>query len=194
MVAILSPDALPEVRMTVDEYLQADLPEGFRYELVDGVVEMAPTPGGDHDGPVGYLTEEFVICKRAHEGEIAHLSQRAGIVIPDKVRVREPDLVLYRKWEGKGRGYAVWKEFMPFLVVEVISPGQEQRDFVDKRKDYWLAGIEEYWIVDPRNETLTVLSRGAKEWEEAIYDRPDQSYVTPRLTDLEIRVGALFGR
>ena len=194
MVAILSPSAIPEVRMTVDEYLQADLPEGYRYELVDGVVEMAPTPGGDHDGPLGYLTDEFVAYKLSHAGEIAHISHNAGIVIPDKVRVREPDVVLYRRWEGKGRGYAVWKEFTPFVVVEVISPGQEHRDLVDKREDYWLAGIEEYWIADPRNESLTVLTRGSTEWEEAVFDRPEQCYSSPRLTDLVIRVGPLFSR
>jgi len=177
----------------VDEYLTADLPEGQRYELVDGAVEMTPIPGGEHDHPVSVLDEAFVVHKRAHPGEIAHISQRASVVIPGKVRVREPDLVLFRVWEYKGRGHGVWKEFTPFLVVEVVSLGQERRDFVDKREDYWAAGVEEYWIIDPMHGTLTVLARGATEWTEQRYDKPDERYLTPRLTDFEIRVGDLFG-
>jgi Uma2 family endonuclease len=185
MVAILSPDAIPEVRFTVDEYLAADLPEGCRYELVDGVVEMSPTPGGAHDDVVFFLQTALGEHYKAHPGEIAHVSQRACVVIPGKVRVREPDLVAYRTWEGKTRGSTVWKEFVPFLVAEIVSPGQERRDRVDKREDYW--------IIDPHQRTFTVLTRGAKQWDETVYDQPDQGYGTPRLTDFEIRIGALFG-
>ena len=44
------------------------------------------------------------------------------------------------------------------LVIEVVSPDDPDRDLVEKRVDYAEAGIPEYWIVDPRNETITVLA------------------------------------
>lgn len=50
------------------------------------------------------------------------------------------------------------------LVVEVISPGQEGRDYDDKRRDYWDAGVGEYWIADPVRKTLTVLTRNRVDW------------------------------
>ena len=41
--------------------------------------------------------------------------------------------------------------------MEVVSPDNPDRDVVDKRLDYAEAGIPEYWIVNPLDETVTVL-------------------------------------
>ncbi len=45
------------------------------------------------------------------------------------------------------------------LAVEVVSEGEEdrQRDLITKRREYAQAGIAEYWIVDPKAETIVVL-------------------------------------
>ena len=40
----------------------------------------------------------------------------------------------------------------------MVSPDDPDRDLVEKRADYAEAGIPEYWIVDPRDETITVLA------------------------------------
>ncbi len=42
--------------------------------------------------------------------------------------------------------------------MEVVSPDDPQRDTVTKRREYAQAGIPEYWIVDPREEQITVLT------------------------------------
>src|SRR5437899_1001985 len=45
------------------------------------------------------------------------------------------------------------------LVMEVVSGNKEdrRRDLVTKRREYARAGIPEYWIVDPKEERITVL-------------------------------------
>jgi Uma2 family endonuclease len=43
----------------------------------------------------------------------------------------------------------------PLLVVEVVSPNQEKRDYRYKRTEYAARGIAEYWIVDPLAEPLS---------------------------------------
>ena len=43
------------------------------------------------------------------------------------------------------------------LVLEVVSPDNPERDTVEKRADYAEANVPEYWIVNPLNETITVL-------------------------------------
>ncbi len=43
------------------------------------------------------------------------------------------------------------------LVVEVVSPDKPEHDLVEKRRDYAEASVPEYWIVDPRSETIAVL-------------------------------------
>jgi len=44
----------------------------------------------------------------------------------------------------------------PDLCVEVLSPGNAGQDFTLKREIYRLAGVPEYWIVDPRAESVAV--------------------------------------
>jgi Uma2 family endonuclease len=46
------------------------------------------------------------------------------------------------------------------LVVEVLSEGEanRRRDLVDKRHDYVRAGVSEYWIVDPEQRAIEVLT------------------------------------
>ena len=42
-------------------------------------------------------------------------------------------------------------------MVEVVSPDRPERDTEEKPHDYAEAGIPEYWIVNPLNDTITVL-------------------------------------
>ncbi|MGB3137788.1 MAG: Uma2 family endonuclease [Nodosilinea sp.] len=49
----------------------------------------------------------------------------------------------------------------PALVVEVVSPGelQRERDYVAKRRQYEDLGIPEYWIINPQEQTVLVLAQ-----------------------------------
>jgi Uma2 family endonuclease len=192
MVAILSASVLPSIRLTVDEYLQADLPEGQRYELVDGVIEMTPAPNRMHDEPIDTLQDLLYAYKRGRPGAFQHLSQRAGVPIPGSPTVREPDLALYDRWERPSRGLGAWKDVTPYWVAEVISPGQEKRDYEDKRHDYWLAGIQEYWIIDGQRRCVTVLARGENDWTETVFG-DTQEAVSQALPGFAVPVARLVG-
>ncbi|MGN6358954.1 MAG: Uma2 family endonuclease, partial [Thermomicrobiales bacterium] len=52
------------------------------------------------------------------------------------------------------------------LVVEIVSPDTPERDHVEKREDYAVAGVTEYWIVDPRQQTITVLALHEGQYQE----------------------------
>ena len=43
------------------------------------------------------------------------------------------------------------------LVMEVVSDKNRPHDIKKKRIEYAKAGIPEYWIIDPKKETITVL-------------------------------------
>jgi Uma2 family endonuclease len=167
-MVVLSPKALPDLRLTVDEYLQADLPEGHRYELVEGIVTRSPTPGPGHDHTVNRLYQALYDFGKAHPGRFAHITSNATVPVPGKTNVREPDLALYEEWSGSATGWQGWRTIVPIWVAEVVSPDYALRDYRDKRRDYWSAGIREYWIVDPQEERVTILTRGDDDWSETV--------------------------
>lgn len=193
-MVVLSPKALPNIRLSVDEYLEADLPDGNRYELVNGIVEMPPAPDMGHEDARNTLYEELYEYKRANPGAFTKIIQQATVPIPGKASAREPDIAVYAKWprNPRARGRKAWKEVVPLLVAEVVSPDQASRDYRDKREDYWLAGIGEYWIVDIQAERVTVLTRGKRDWNERV-SRAGRTARSTVLPDFSIAIDRLFG-
>jgi Uma2 family endonuclease len=62
------------------------------------------------------------------------------------------------------------------LVVEIVSPDDPERDTKVKRLDYAEAGIPEYWIVNPLDETITVLTlRGEAYVEHGVFRRGEEA-------------------
>jgi len=138
---------------TYDDY--AALPDdGHRYEIVNGVLVISPTPTPDHQAIVG----EILFYLRTHI-KLAGL----GRVLPGPVDVElgpksvfQPDVVvvlnahLDRVVEKKIIG-------APDLVVEIASPSTAMYDRLVKYEQYARAGIAEYWIVKPTRRTIEVL-------------------------------------
>lgn len=71
-------------------------------------------------------------------------------------KYREPNLVLILTHRLQRHTEQYW--LGADLVIEVVSPGDRQRDTKTKRWEYAQAGIPEYWIVDPESQTITVLT------------------------------------
>jgi Uma2 family endonuclease len=81
---------------------------------------------------------------------------------------------------------------VPQVVVEVVSKGGKQRDFIAKREEYLRAGVLEYWILDPSERKLHVLQRAGDVWEEVIV-LPGAVYHTHLLPGLDLRPEELLG-
>jgi Uma2 family endonuclease len=82
------------------------------------------------------------------------------------------------------------------LVVEIVSEDDPERDTIVKRADYAEGGIPEYWIVNPIDETVTVL-RLAGEGEEKEYAehgvfRRGEAATSALLPDISVQVSAVF--
>jgi len=93
--------------------------------------------------------------------------------------------------EGATRSLILMDMPSPVLVVEVVSPNQENRDYRYKRSEYAARGIAEYWIVDPIAQKVTVL-----EWVEGFYDEQvyvgDQVIGSPIFADLKLTVAEVL--
>ena len=76
--------------------------------------------------------------------------------------------------------------------MEVVSPDDPHRDVVEKRIDYAEAGIPEYWIVNPVEETVTVLTLDGGEYREHGVFRPGSHADSPTLPGFSISIRDLF--
>jgi Uma2 family endonuclease len=144
------------------EWTEADflaLPETNRIvELSEGRLVVPEMPTDPHQFAVGELFAAMRAFVR--ERGLGYLR-----VAPLPVRLwpgkfREPDIVFLGRQHGDRRGEQFWG--VPDLVAEVISPrtehssGTERTDRREKYDEYALAGILEYWLVDPNGGTIEV--------------------------------------
>ena len=74
----------------------------------------------------------------------------------------------------------------PDLVVEVVSPGnlQRDRDYIAKRNQYLDREIPLYWIIDPQVKEITVLTLTSAGYQAQIYRNSDKLPFQDTLLDL----------
>jgi Uma2 family endonuclease len=157
--------------MTLEEFLEAEAVEGYRYELARGVLEVNQVPNDPHRQVVTNLYTAVARYHLAHKRVI--LSFGGGsefqFVLPGLTSGRNPDLGVVLRGAAKDRR----GRRLPVLAAEVISRGSIQRDYETKRAEYLAYGLLEYWIVDPMERRVTVLTRRGDAWVEAVF-RDDQ--------------------
>ena len=156
-------------------------------EFTDGHLDILPMPTDQHQVIVRFLL--LALFPRARELGGTVLFAPLRLRIRDG-KFREPDLLLVLDANDPRRGNEFWTG--ADLVVEVVSPDDPGRDTRDKRPDYAEAGIPEYWIVNPPDETVTVLElRGTAYAEHGVFRRGQQAD-SVCLGDCSLDVASMF--
>ena len=162
-----------------ERYTFADVltwPDDERAELIDGeVILMAPAPSRGHQGISVELTRQFANylegkkCKAYHAPFDVRLFEKDGDTPEDVDTVVEPDITIVcdpSKLDDRGCKGA------PDMVVEILSPSTQRHDRLVKLGLYQRAGVREYWIVSPEEQTVQVfLNKDASLLPHEVYDR-----------------------
>ena len=174
---------------TEEQYLNREF-EGL-VEYLDGVLEFLPMPTWSHQFIVDFLHDalkHYVRPRKLGVTAFAPVRVRVG-----PKRYREPDVLFATSQRIKTLQHPAEGAD---LVMEVVSPSAEdyERDLVDKRIDYAAAGIPEYWIVDPQQEIITVLTLkpGATEYGVHGEFRTGQWATSALLPEFSVDVAACF--
>jgi Uma2 family endonuclease len=144
----------PGTKLTLEEFLA--LPEGdVNYEFVDGHAVPKVSPKYFHSA----LQTALLLLLRAWcrgKGRVvpewAILLKRQGkdwAPVPDLTYISYERLP--KSWKRNEACPAV-----PELVIEIISPDQTMKEFEDKAKDYFAAGVSRVWVVDPEGISIRV--------------------------------------
>jgi Uma2 family endonuclease len=179
--------------MTLAEYLKYVDGTDTRYELVNGALLIMP-PESDLNQRIAsllfaYFLQQGIPPFRVRIGtEIVVSGSRATTRFPDVMILSE---ALAIALEGATRSTVMPEMPPPLLVVEVVSPNQEARDYRYKRSEYAARAIAEYWIVDPLQQKVTVL-----EWVEGLYEEvvyvEASSIVSPLFGTLALTVAQIL--
>lgn len=79
------------------------------------------------------------------------------------------------------------------MVVEIVSKGSVIRDYIEKKEDYERFGVKEYWIIDPQNEALQVLTLENNKFKAYSTAEEEGSVKSKILEGFEIQWSSIFG-
>ncbi|NJL83714.1 MAG: Uma2 family endonuclease [Chloroflexaceae bacterium] len=185
--------AITTQKITVEEYFNYDDGTDTRYELEEGELLAMPPESRLNARIAMFLVAEFlklvpfnlIACK---DTEIEVIGRYATVRLPDvMILTAELDRLL-----GDSRSTITRDLPPPQLVVEVVSPGKQNldRDYRYKRAQYQARGIGEYWIIDPIQSKITVLTLTEGLYEEALFTEEmrliSQSFPQLKLTAAQI--------
>ena len=173
--------------MTITEYLNHNDGTDCVYELINGELVEVPTESWSNQQIALFLLFHFAQIgiprtRMSIKAEIAVAGGRATVRIPD-LTIVSPQLAIEIREENKG--LISYDMLPPQLVVEVVSPKQDKRDYRYKRSEYAARQIPEYWIVDPILNKVTVLELVEGLYEEEVY-MGEQPITSPQFGKLTI--------
>jgi Uma2 family endonuclease len=138
------------------------------YELFHGELVEVPPESGFNVGIANFLFSFLLPI-------VGYLRVRClELEVEGEPRNRYPDLTVIKEEhieQLRSRNTIRLSMAAPDLVVEVVSPGdlQRDRDYIAKRSQYQSRNIPTYWIVDPQVQEIRVLSLTPTGYQEQIY-------------------------
>jgi Uma2 family endonuclease len=163
--------------LTPAEFDCASVDEGWRYELINGVLVVSPTPSRQERGPNETLGHWLQSYQEGHPNGSALDATLPEEQIETKQNRRRLDRAI---WAGLGHDPEQGE--IPTIAVEFVSKGKvnQERDYIAKRAEFREIGLREYWVVDRFRRCLTVYRFTARKDEELLIPE-DKTYETPLL-------------
>lgn len=120
-------------------------------EKIDGVIyDMSPSAGYRHcvvDGNIYHALRSQLkdsLCMVTMENLDLYLSENE-YVIPDIMLLCDRNQIKKDKYRG-----------VPKFIVETLSPATSYKDRTVKKDKYAQLGVEEYWIVSPKEMSVEI--------------------------------------
>jgi Uma2 family endonuclease len=176
-----------KIKFTYQDYLQ--LPQERRAELIEGEFFMVPSPSWTHQTVLMKLflaLNSFVMSRAGGEVRFAPLD-----VVLSPEDVVQPDIVFI----SRERLFIITEkciEGAPDLVVEVLSEATAARDRGLKRKLYARYGVREYWLADPAEKSIEVLTLKEEGFETVKVYEQGSNLASPLLEGLHIDLAEIF--
>ncbi|MDJ0636077.1 MAG: Uma2 family endonuclease [Xenococcaceae cyanobacterium MO_188.B29] len=172
------------------EYLKYEDDPDNRYELVDGKLELMNPPTFRHILICDFIRD--ALKAEINRLQLPWLAIREGGIRTGWRKSRIADIYVVTREQVIGSlDESGVLETSPLLVIEVVSPDSIKRDYRYKRSEYAALGINEYWIIDPLEQKVTILV-----WEEGLYEETvfsaAEELVSPTFSELKLTPQQIF--
>lgn len=180
-------------RVSYEEFLNLTENSELRYELIDGEVYNLASPNYDHQDIV---TELILVFGLWFKGKKCRpLTAPFDITLiksEENINVVQPDIVIICDSENldEKRRY----KGVPSLVVEVLSKSTRSKDMVKKLDLYMQTGVNEYWVIDPKNKIVQVYNFKESNIDEFSSYKCGDIISSVVFSGLEVQVEELFSR
>lgn len=170
---------ISEKQYTIEDIYQ--LPDGQRAELINGKMYLMAPPNRVHQELVGELYRVISNYIHSKNGSCKpYIAPFAVFLNADDKNYVEPDISVIcdkNKLDDRGCNGA------PDWMIEIVSPGSQQMDYMIKLFKYRTAGVREYWIVDKAKNRITVYNFEKDDMKEYTFTDSVKAGI---YTDLEI--------
>jgi Uma2 family endonuclease len=185
----------PRRPATIDDFWA--IPEATRFhEFYGGEIVEKATPSGEHGGAQLSVAAAIGGPFQRNPGRGGPggwwLASEVEVLIPGG-RVVRPDLVGWRRERCSARPTGTPVRILPDWICEVVSPANANNDTVTKLRLYQDVAIPHYWMVDPRDATLTVLRHSADGYILVLRAERHEVVRAEPFDAIEIAVGTFFG-
>ena len=103
-------------------------------------------------------------------------------ILPNNVRIPDVSFVSWDRLPGRRMPTRPVPHLAPNLAVEVLSQGNTVAEMERKRQDYFQAGVELYWEVDPEERIIDVYTSPTQMTRLTVVDTIDGGTVLPGFT------------
>ena len=150
-------------KFNLNEFLEFVKDKEERYELIDGRIYLMASPAMDHQRVLLFLGRKLGDFLEGKKCEVFISPFDVFLFEKNKKddcqNVFQPDVFVVcdeKKKSQRGINGA------PDFIVEVVSPSNEDHDYMLKFNMYIKYGVKEYWIVNPMTKQITVYIKEKK--------------------------------
>ncbi|TAK49326.1 MAG: Uma2 family endonuclease [Saprospiraceae bacterium] len=139
-------------RLTYEDYARLTPPDSGNYELLDGQIMHMPSPTPLHQDIAGELYSDMKSFAKSKQLGIVYTAPLDTLF--DKFNTFQPGVLFISKERLSIIGEKKI-ESAPDLVLEILSGGNTRKEMLHKKHTYEVFGVQEYWLIDLKKETVT---------------------------------------
>lgn len=180
-------------KLTYREFreMEFDETDSYLYELLNGIIVRRASPKVLHQRvskKLFRLLEDFILANQLGEIFYAPID-----VVLDEMNAPQPDLVYIAR---NNENITVEEDDViigiPDLVVEIISPDSIKRDRIEKKAIYEQFRVQEYWLVDPNNQSIEIYILKEGKYELHAFADATEKVQSAVVTGLEVASAVVF--